>query len=268
MAVSVPAEAPPRASPVAGSVAPPAGRRRPAGLFGLVVVVGLVLLPSSRRWWRPTTPPSRTSPTASRARARAISSAPTTSAATSFAAHLRRPRRARRGRSAVLVALVIGLLLGVIAGYLGGQVDNAMIVVMDAIQAFPAVVLALTVLAVLGPSLHERHPRDRDHLLAPVRARGACARARDQAEPVHRGRAVAGARPRRASSPSTCSRTSSRRSSSCWRWTSRARSRSRPASRSSASASSRRRRRGASSSPTASSAPATRPGRSSRPASR
>ncbi len=54
---------------------------------------------------------------------------------------------------AVSAALVLGLLLGVTAGYLGGRVDNALIVVMDAIQAFPAVVLALTVLALLGPSL-------------------------------------------------------------------------------------------------------------------
>ena len=54
---------------------------------------------------------------------------------------------------AVCAALVLGLLLGVTAGYLGGRVDNVLIVVMDAIQAFPAVVLALTVLALLGPSL-------------------------------------------------------------------------------------------------------------------
>lgn len=54
---------------------------------------------------------------------------------------------------AVLAALVTGLGLGVVAGYLGGRVDNALIVVMDSIQAFPAVILALALLALLGPSL-------------------------------------------------------------------------------------------------------------------
>lgn len=54
---------------------------------------------------------------------------------------------------AVLAALTFGLLMGVVSGYLGGRVDNAMIVVMDSIQAFPAVILALALLALLGPSL-------------------------------------------------------------------------------------------------------------------
>lgn len=54
---------------------------------------------------------------------------------------------------ATLGALAFGLLLGLASGYLGGWVDNALIVVMDAIQAFPAVILALAILALLGPSL-------------------------------------------------------------------------------------------------------------------
>jgi peptide/nickel transport system permease protein len=53
----------------------------------------------------------------------------------------------------VLGALVIGLVLGVIAGYRGGMLDNALIVVMDSLQAFPAVILALVLLALLGSSL-------------------------------------------------------------------------------------------------------------------
>jgi peptide/nickel transport system permease protein len=54
---------------------------------------------------------------------------------------------------ATIGALALGVLLGLVAGYLGGRVDNALIVVMDTIQAFPAVILALTILALLGPSL-------------------------------------------------------------------------------------------------------------------
>jgi len=49
-------------------------------------------------------------------------------------------------------ALAMGLLLGLIAGYIGRKTDNALIVVMDTLQAFPAVVLALTLLALLGAS--------------------------------------------------------------------------------------------------------------------
>lgn len=51
-----------------------------------------------------------------------------------------------------IIALVLGLLLGVLAGYLGGRIDRLLVVVMDSMQAFPAVILALTLLTLLGPS--------------------------------------------------------------------------------------------------------------------
>lgn len=54
---------------------------------------------------------------------------------------------------AVLGGLLLGLLLGLPAGYFGGRVDNAVLVVLDALHAFPTVVLALTLLALLGSSL-------------------------------------------------------------------------------------------------------------------
>jgi len=54
---------------------------------------------------------------------------------------------------AVAVALLGGTLLGLLSGYVGGIVDDAIVVVIDSIKAFPAVVLALAILAVLGPSL-------------------------------------------------------------------------------------------------------------------
>ncbi len=54
---------------------------------------------------------------------------------------------------AVTLALVIGLGLGLLAGYSGGMVDNIVVVLTDAVQAFPAVILALSLLAVLGASL-------------------------------------------------------------------------------------------------------------------
>ena len=54
---------------------------------------------------------------------------------------------------AVLIAMFVGMLTGLISGYVGRSVDQVAIVGMDAIQAFPAVILALALLAVLGPSL-------------------------------------------------------------------------------------------------------------------
>jgi peptide/nickel transport system permease protein len=54
---------------------------------------------------------------------------------------------------AVAVALAGGLVIGLTAGYLGGIVDDIALVLLDSLQAFPAVILALAILAVLGPSL-------------------------------------------------------------------------------------------------------------------
>ena len=54
---------------------------------------------------------------------------------------------------AVSVALTAGLTLGLIAGYAGGVLDDVALVIFDSIQAFPPVILALAILALLGPSL-------------------------------------------------------------------------------------------------------------------
>ena len=53
---------------------------------------------------------------------------------------------------AVLGALAIGLALGLLGGLLGGFVDDAVLALLDTVQAFPAVILALALLALIGPS--------------------------------------------------------------------------------------------------------------------
>jgi peptide/nickel transport system permease protein len=53
----------------------------------------------------------------------------------------------------VLAALTAGLIFGLVAGYTGGWVDNVILVVMDAAQAFPALLLALALMALLDPSI-------------------------------------------------------------------------------------------------------------------
>ena len=53
----------------------------------------------------------------------------------------------------VFIALTGGIFVGVIAGYYGGKIDTVIMRVMDIILAFPSLLLALVMVAVLGPGL-------------------------------------------------------------------------------------------------------------------
>ena len=53
----------------------------------------------------------------------------------------------------VVIAVSTGISLGLIAGYVGGWVDTVIMRVMDIILAFPSLLLALVLVAVLGPGL-------------------------------------------------------------------------------------------------------------------
>ncbi len=53
----------------------------------------------------------------------------------------------------VAVALTSGILIGLVAGYFRGWVDIAIMRLMDIILAFPSLLLALVLVAVLGPGL-------------------------------------------------------------------------------------------------------------------
>jgi ABC-type dipeptide/oligopeptide/nickel transport system permease subunit len=57
------------------------------------------------------------------------------------------------GVATVLFAIVIGTLLGALAGYAGGWVDNVIMRFMDVLLAFPALLLAIAIVTVLGPGL-------------------------------------------------------------------------------------------------------------------
>ena len=57
------------------------------------------------------------------------------------------------GLISIGVALFGGVLVGLTAGYVGGFVDDVLMRVMDAISAFPALVLALAITAALGPGI-------------------------------------------------------------------------------------------------------------------
>jgi peptide/nickel transport system permease protein len=56
------------------------------------------------------------------------------------------------GFAAVAVGGLIGGLLGLVAGFRGGWVDEAIMTVADAQLAFPFILLAIGIIAVLGPS--------------------------------------------------------------------------------------------------------------------
>lgn len=53
----------------------------------------------------------------------------------------------------VVGALVVGVILGVLAGYFRGWVDVLIMRIMDIILAFPPLLLALVLVAILGPGL-------------------------------------------------------------------------------------------------------------------
>lgn len=54
---------------------------------------------------------------------------------------------------AVAIALLIGLPLGLISGYVGGWVDTIIMRCNDALMSFPALILAVVIVGLLGPSL-------------------------------------------------------------------------------------------------------------------
>lgn len=127
--------------------------RRPAGMFGLVVLGGLVFLAAFGELVTPygsldqdvarrLEPPSWDHVLGTDQLGRDVLSRLLLGARVALAIAV----------PGVLLALVAGLALGLAAGYLGRRVDNALIVVMDTLQAFPAVVLALLLLALLGAS--------------------------------------------------------------------------------------------------------------------
>jgi peptide/nickel transport system permease protein len=57
------------------------------------------------------------------------------------------------GLVVVSVSATVGTLLGAIAGYFGGRVDEAISRIIDVLLAFPGLLLAIALVAVLGPSL-------------------------------------------------------------------------------------------------------------------
>lgn len=57
------------------------------------------------------------------------------------------------GFASVTIAIVVGTVLGAVAGFAGGWLDNVIMRLMDVLLAFPALILAIAIVTVLGPGL-------------------------------------------------------------------------------------------------------------------
>jgi peptide/nickel transport system permease protein len=57
------------------------------------------------------------------------------------------------GIASVSFAIMTGTLIGLISGYVGGLTDNIIMMVMDALLAFPSLLLAIAIVTIWGPGL-------------------------------------------------------------------------------------------------------------------
>ncbi|PKO06532.1 MAG: diguanylate cyclase [Chloroflexi bacterium HGW-Chloroflexi-3] len=57
------------------------------------------------------------------------------------------------GFTTIGFAIIVGTILGSISGFFGGWVDNLIMRILDVLMAFPSLLLAITIVSVLGPGL-------------------------------------------------------------------------------------------------------------------
>ena len=58
------------------------------------------------------------------------------------------------GLATVSISLIIGVTIGAISGYYGGLIDELFMRIVDILMAFPGILLAIAMVAVLGPGLN------------------------------------------------------------------------------------------------------------------
>ena len=61
---------------------------------------------------------------------------------------------AQVGLAVILLAGIFGTAVGLCAGFFGGRLDTVIVAVVDVVLSFPSILLALTIVAVLGPNLY------------------------------------------------------------------------------------------------------------------
>jgi peptide/nickel transport system permease protein len=128
--------------------------RHPLGRFGLLVLAVLVLCAVAAPWISPydpvaidyeaiLLPPDRQHWLGTDELGRDILSRIIYGAATSLEVMV----------LSIAASLVIGIVIGLSAGYFGGWYDDIVMRIMDGLLAFPMIILALAIIAVLGPDL-------------------------------------------------------------------------------------------------------------------
>ena len=70
---------------------------------------------------------------------------------------------------AVGVGVGIGFLPGLLAGYYSGSTDWVVMRFIEALMAFPPIILAIAVVAAIGPGLDELDDRRRPRVRPPLR---------------------------------------------------------------------------------------------------
>jgi peptide/nickel transport system permease protein len=60
----------------------------------------------------------------------------------------------RVGFTSVVLAVMSGTLIGLVAGFFGGITDNVLMRIMDVLLAFPALLLAIAIVTIIGPGLN------------------------------------------------------------------------------------------------------------------
>ena len=57
------------------------------------------------------------------------------------------------GVLSVVLAAMFGIILGAVGGYFGGRIDYVIVLIMDALISFPVLLLAIGLMAVMGPGV-------------------------------------------------------------------------------------------------------------------
>ena len=104
----------------------------------------------------------------------------------------------------VVLAFAIGVPLGLLAGFRGGWVDTVIMRPLDMLLALPALLLAITLIAIVGPGTVDRAHRDRRDLPAHHRPGRPWLRPRREGPAVRRRRAPGGRRRARSCSGTSC----------------------------------------------------------------
>ena len=91
------------------------------------------------------------------------------------------------GVVSVAIGFSVGMVLGAVAGYIGGLVDSVIMRLMDVMLAIPGLLLAIGIVAALGPGIRQ--------IMVAVRSRRRCPPADDPLRSYLSERDLAGDRP-------------------------------------------------------------------------